>query len=121
MTKTHEMQAFDAFIASLPVDSYLHPWLSGIRDLVETDLRNDIIPDRTLSQTYQENRRIEAEARANATRIIEDAKKQAARIIEDAKTQAAAATAQAERIVATTRREFQADIHRLRHALDAVA
>lgn len=121
MTKLQEMKAFDAFIASLPTDSYLRPWLSGIRDFVETDLRNDIIPEFTPRETYAQCAQARKDAADSIRRDLDRKRQQAARIIAEATANAAIITARAEQDAEATRRELHGDIHRLRQSLNALA
>ena len=121
MTKAEEMQRYDQFVKSLPEDSYLRPWLKGIRDLVETDLRNDIFPEFTPSECWEESRKIIQDGERRAKTLLETAESKAATLMADATAKAATITERAEANAEATRRELRDDIHRLRHALNAVA
>ncbi len=121
MTKAEEMQRYDAFVASLPQDSYLRPWLRDIRDQVATDLRNDIIPEMTPREAYAQCIQARKEAAAHIRRDLDRKRQDAARIIAEATAKAASITARVEQDAEATRRELQDDIFRLRHALNALA
>jgi hypothetical protein len=88
MTKAEEMQRYDEFVRKLPQDSYLRPWLAGIRDHVETDLRNDIIPEHSPREIYRECQQIRNEAAASIRKDLDRKRADAHRIIADAKAEA---------------------------------
>lgn len=121
MAKAVEMERYDAFLRSLPQDSYLRPWLSSIRDSVRADIANDIIPEVTLHETFHQCQAAHQAARKWAAQCHADAERRAAGIIEEAQKKAKAINDLAERQADTTRRELQGDIARLRHSLSAFA
>ncbi len=45
LSKQEELDRLDAFIASLPEDTYLRPALTSFRPYIERDMRSDFIPD----------------------------------------------------------------------------
>ncbi len=117
MTKSEELAALDGFIASLPADTYLGPWLRQVRGEVERMIRSDIFPDVSLAevaarclQRRQDLETLEADAKARISRhgdfIIAAAKKNAATI-----------TAAAERDAERTRRYLADSISGLRRSL----
>ena len=95
MTKADEMKTLDAFIASLPQESYLRPWLETERDGIETDLRNDIIPTCRPRTVFEQCESLKKGAAENAKRLTDDANKEAARIVHAAEKKAQRALAYA--------------------------
>lgn len=121
MTKAEEMQRYDEFLRTMPEDSYLRPWLTMIRDGVAKDVSNDIIPQVSPRETYQQCQ-LEVElARKGIEQARQEAQRQAVGIIEDAHKKAKAINDLAERQAESTRRELRGDIARLSQALSAVA
>lgn len=117
MTKLEEMARYDAFLRTLPEDSYLRPWLAAIRDEVASDLRSDIIPECTPRETYHQCRQIRADSEAAREATRDAAAREADRIIAHSTAAAKDITDRAERIANATRRELQSDLDRLRSAI----
>ena len=80
MTKQHEMDLYDEFTAKLGHDSYLGPWLAGMRESVFADIRNDFAPAPLAPSV----------AYTRAARIVEVAKAEAERLLAHAQTNASA-------------------------------
>lgn len=53
MTKAQELHTLWSFIETLPVDSYLRPWLLDVFPAVEQDIRSDFPVSPSLAQTRQ--------------------------------------------------------------------
>ncbi len=90
ISKQAEMQRLDAFIASLPEDSYLRPWLTTERDAIESDLRNDTFPERRPSQVWEHCQRLKLEAETAARQVTEQATREADSILSAARSRATA-------------------------------
>lgn len=121
MTKSEEMALYDAFVRKLPEDSYLHPWLSTVRDCVANDLRCDIIPRSTPREVFAECQQIRDDAKSILAASRDNAAKEADRIIAHATVRAKEITSMADRQAESTRRELHGDIARLRDAMTAIA
>lgn len=121
MTKSEEMQRYDEFLRKLPEDSYLRPWLTDIRDQVETDLRNDIIPEHTPRESYHQCQQIRKEAAADIRKQLDEKRRDADRLITTARTEAKRITGAAESEAKEIRRTFHSDVYQLRQALNAFA
>lgn len=99
MTKTHEIEALDEFIATLGTDSYLGPWLSAQRDAIERDIRADlmiqaptyanwrVMAKQEIEGACLEARGIKAKSHEDATDIVSAAHKQADAILARAKAE----------------------------------
>jgi len=92
MTKNQEIETLNAFIASLPQDSYLRPWLEYALPDIAQDIRNDVFPTATPSEARKQAMQIltlakqdAAETRANAQRDADKLAKQASETIESAR------------------------------------
>lgn len=90
MTKRQELQRLDRFIASLPTDTYLRPWLEEERAGIEADLLNDFPVAASLAA---HRRYAEDEARS----ILDRANQSARAIVAEARQQAAELTQEAQR------------------------
>lgn len=121
MTKAEEMQRYDEFLRKLPEDSYLRPWLTDIRDLVETDLRNDIIPEHTPRETYHQCQQIRKEAADAISKEKDQVSALAERLLAAARTDAKRLTDAAEAECEQIRRTFRSELHTLSRALQNVA
>ena len=93
MTKAEEIAALTAFTHSLPVDSYLRPWLESILPEIEHDIRCDfpVSPslqltrvecDRVLADSKRHCESVRARAEAEADRIRQEARQSAASVSE---------------------------------------
>ena len=78
MTKQHEIESLKAFALSLPMDSYLRPWIESVIPQVESEIRSDFYPSPSISET-----RKFCEAEIKFARTQADGIKQAA--VEQAK------------------------------------
>ena len=121
MTKEQEITALSNFINSLPMDSYLRPWLSDILPSVESDLRGDVIPfvsPRDLlheaNQYRAERKRELEELHAEKERQHEIANLESKRIIQES-------IDRAEQIEKTARQRLAGDIARLQQALSSLS
>jgi hypothetical protein len=50
-TKNEEIEILTATIKKLGNDSYIGPWLQSVLATVESDIRNDFMPQQTIEQT----------------------------------------------------------------------
>lgn len=82
MTKQEELAAFESFIASLPENTYLRPWLNSIRYDIERDLRSDVFPEHSPREWAMVVRK---SANDESQRITDAAHREAAAIIEKAR------------------------------------
>lgn len=121
MTKLQEMKRYDDFVASLPVDSYLRPWLTEIRDEVARDIRNDIIPYLSMKDARENANAYLAAANEGIARREENARRHAQAIIDQAKAAADTVTKAAERSAEWTRQSLRDDLARLRSAINSIA
>lgn len=121
MTKAEEMQRYDEFLRKLPQDSYLRPWLTSIRDHVETAIRCDIFPEFTPQETFHQCQQSRKDAANYIRQSLDRKRSDAARILADAEAKATAITKRAEADAEDIRREIRSEVHALRHALSAVA
>lgn len=82
-SKQAEIAILDGAIASLGPDSYLGPWLSDVRGLIEREIQGDILPSVSIwspIKAAQQARDVVDDARAEASRIMEDGRKEALRL-----------------------------------------
>ena len=108
MTKQSELEALREFIARLPEDSYLRPWLSSVLPEIECDIRSDFVLSPSLAQTRRQCVAELADARAEAAEIVKRGTAEAAETKR-------LALAESDRIMANLRLRFH-EIHRLVHA-----
>lgn len=87
MTKDQELRALEAFIASLPQNTYLRPWLAAVLPEVRAALRQDILPQETVIGPAACYDAI-AQARSQAGTIVLDAKQLAKEMLEQARLDA---------------------------------
>lgn len=121
MTKAEEMQRFDAFVATLPQDSYLRPWLSSIRDEVEKDLRTDIFPTATPGETWERCRKIRKDAADHIRKIRQSHDAEVSRMLSEAKEKADAIVKRADREAEEIRSSLRSDLQQLRRSINAIA
>ncbi len=121
MDKATELARLDSFIATLPDDTYLKPWLRQVRGEIETLIRGDIIPYVSLKDARDQVTTMLAEAHAGISRTEENAKRHAQSIIESAKTEAAKIEKSCSTHIEYIRREFNDDVIRLRKVLNNIA
>ncbi len=93
MTKQQEIETLNAFIRTLPQDSYLRPWLEYALPDITQDIMNDIFPTAIPSEARKQAMQIlmlakneAAELRSNAQRELEKANKQANETVESARS-----------------------------------
>jgi hypothetical protein len=85
MTKAQEMVLFDEFAAKFPRDSYLGPWLRGIREQVASDIRNDFSPMAKMpAEAYREAKLILADAKNDAAERKQAMDEHVAKRVKDA-------------------------------------
>lgn len=89
MTKAQEIQAYHAFIQSLPEASYIRPWFVEISVEVENLLRSDIIPDISPRRAEIEVRDLREQSLLESRRTVEAAQTEALKIKADAERYAA--------------------------------
>ena len=97
MTKSEEITHFEQFIASLPRDSYLRPWLESIKESVIRDIRNDFMVEKTTAEVRQEQELLIKSAREEAERIMRKAQEQAAKLTQETEQRTADAVSLARR------------------------
>lgn len=92
MTKDQEIETLNAFIQTLPQDSYLRPWLEYVLPEITQDITNDIYPTVTPSEAMRQSVEIltlavkdAEETRASAQREANRLAKQASETIESAR------------------------------------
>lgn len=73
MTKAQEIDALAKFIARLPRDSYLWPWLVSVQAQVVADIRNDVAVSPSIAETRKQCDEMIIRAEFEAKRIISDA------------------------------------------------
>ena len=95
MTKSEEITHFEQFIASLPRDSYLRPWLESTKESVIRDIRNDFLIEKTTAEIRQEL--LIKSAREEAERIMRKAQEQAAKLTQETEQRTADAVSLARR------------------------
>lgn len=99
MTKAQEIHRLEAFIASLPNDTYLRPWLAAVLPEVRDALQQDILPQETVlgpAACYEAIAKAREEANsiiANATRLSRDMMEQARRDAQEFRSQTKSNTA----------------------------
>jgi len=120
MTKNQEIQALETFIQSLPVDSYLRPWLTDILPDIQREIACDYIPaisPATIRAEFAKHRAEMLQQReaihAEIERCREDMAEERKRII-------AEANKRAEDYEEDTKQQLAADIRRLQSALAAL-
>ena len=80
MNKQQEIQAFHAFVSSLPEASYIRPWLTSIAVEVESVIRRDYPIELSPLRAEIEARGIIDAAKVEASRIVERAKEEAGKL-----------------------------------------
>lgn len=88
MSKNQELQRLEQFIASLPKDSYLRPWLEDVRPQVESEIRSDFPVSPSLFATRVDCDALKETTRAHCTALFEAAQREADRIITTARDDA---------------------------------
>lgn len=121
MNKQQELAALDSFIASLPPDTYLGPWLSQVRHEVESCLRSDIFPEVSLKETGARMQETIRQANANAEAIKSNAVRHCESITRHHKELAAKVEKAAANYAEFIRAEIRDDVNRLSTALRSVA
>ena len=106
MTKNDEIQALMELAHKLGANSYCGPWLESQIPYIEHDMRCDILP----TSSWSETRRLH-------DGMLDTAKQQANYIIKAANEEAGKIMAQAQRQSENTRRALARDIQK---ALDAL-
>ena len=106
MTKNDEIQILLACAEKLGRDSYCGPWLADQIPFVESDMRSDILP----TPTWSESRRMHDNTLASA-------REQAANILKSANEEAEKLRANAIKYADSVRESLRRDLQR---ALDAV-
>jgi hypothetical protein len=84
MTKTQEIERLKEFANSLGEDSYLGEWLKYVLPEVEMDIRSDIIPYVTPSQTRKASEEIIQDAKERAAGILKSANEEKKRLVDAA-------------------------------------
>jgi hypothetical protein len=106
MTKQNEIDTLLACAKTLSGDSYCGPWLLDQIPFIEHDMRSDILP----TPTWSESRRMHDSTLANA-------REQAANILKNAKEEAEKLKADAIKYSESVRESLRRDLQR---AIDAV-
>ena len=81
MTKQQEIEAIRGFIATLPVDSYIRPWLDNVLPEVESEIRNDFMVSPSLRATRLQCDALLADTQAQCQEMLAKAKAQFERIM----------------------------------------
>jgi hypothetical protein len=89
MTKNDEIDTLFACAKKLGGDSYCGPWLMDQIPYIQSDIRSDILPTQTWTETRRLHDGMIAEARKHAAEIVKTAEEKAARIAGQAETHAA--------------------------------
>jgi len=88
MTKHDEIQGIMELAHKLGSNSYCGPWLESQIPFIEHDMRCDIMPTPSWSETRRLHDGMLATAREHAENIVKAANEKAAGIIKDAEKQA---------------------------------
>lgn len=80
MSKNQELQRLDQFIASLPKDSYLRPWLEDVRPQVESEIRSDFPVSPSLFATRVDCDALKAGTKSNCEAQLAAARREAEKI-----------------------------------------
>ena len=88
MTKAQEIQILLDAVNKLGIDSYCGEWLRDQIPFIEHDMKCDIIPTSSWSETRKLHDGMINTAREQANYIIKDAKEEAGKITEQARKQA---------------------------------
>jgi hypothetical protein len=88
MTKQSEIETLLACAKTLSGDSYCGPWLLDQIPFIESDIRSDILPTQSWTETRRLHDEMLAEARRHAAEIVKTAEDKAARIATQAETHA---------------------------------
>jgi hypothetical protein len=88
MTKQNEIETLLACAKTLGGDSYCGPWLLDQIPFIESDIRSDILPTQSWTETRRLHDEILADARKHAAEIVKTAEEKAARIATQAETHA---------------------------------
>lgn len=88
MNKAEEIEALSAFAAALPVDSYLRGWLGSVLPYIISDIRSDIFPTATPSQTAERCAAMEKQAAEKCAELLASAEKKAAALVKRAEENA---------------------------------
>jgi len=121
MTKAEEMHALNAFIQSMPRNSYLRPWLEDIAPVIEKDLAGDVIPFISPQDIRDDAAKHRAEYRAQLDALHAERDRQQERTQAETARLITEARKHAEDIETRAKRELAADIHRLQTALAALS
>jgi len=120
MTKNQEIQALEAFIQSLPADSYLHPWLTDILPDIQREIACDYIPAISPATIRAEFAKHRAEMLQLMEAIRAEVERSREEMAEERKRIIAEAQKRAEEIERNTKTKLAADIARLQIALTAL-
>jgi hypothetical protein len=88
MTKNDEIQALMELAHKLGGNSYCGPWLESQIPFIEHDIRCDIFPNASWSETRRLHDGMIATAKEHAENIVKAANEKAAGIIKDAENRA---------------------------------
>jgi len=80
MTKAQEIDALRGFIKSLPADTYIGPWLSGIVGEVQSLMQSDFPINCSMREAQLAADTIRADAIAEAKRIVDKATDEARKL-----------------------------------------
>jgi DNA-binding protein YbaB len=84
MTKEQEIKILKESIEKLGLESYLGPWLESVLIEVERDVRSDIYPSASITETRKGCETLIAEATTEANRIVTEANRKAENTITQA-------------------------------------
>lgn len=115
MTKADEITTLDHFIQALGPDSYLGPWLAGMRDSVAWDIRNDVMPTPNIQDTRRECSALVAAAKAEAEQVRAEGRRQYAEATESWRLKAETLFTEAHVQLHNRADSLYADLMRLRN------
>jgi len=81
MTKTQEIVALQNFVASLPNETYLRPWLESVFPDIERAIRNDFLIESSPTESARQCALELAQAQHKAQVIIASAEREKERIL----------------------------------------
>jgi hypothetical protein len=88
MTKQNELETLFECAKKLGGDSYCGPWLMDQIPYIQSDIRSDMLPTQTWTETRRLHDEMLTEARKQAAEIVKTAEEKAARIASQAETHA---------------------------------
>jgi len=118
MTKLQEIQALQSFIESIPLDSYIRPWLESVLPIVEADMNSDIIPFITPKDLREEAATARSEYKLQLEALHVERDRQISSIADESKRVIEDAMNRASEIERVAKERLSGDIARLQQALN---